>query len=387
MEHANRPAVTAESPATQKIPLICSICPKNTKFSDVSHLLTHISSKGHLSAMFKLDIAKYTDADARARLDEYQAWFEENNIRDLLQSRSENRIQKNAGGKGRAGTRGGSQSANSRGGHATVVSRKSTGKNIVARDKRVSHDLCISYVSASLQGFLTGPLVQHVRRNAKQATSMDFVKREPENDFDTISDFAAASHAHIRQPWNPGGHGQTWPTPSPWTGAYYGHDFQQDLGFDISLPNEDEGTEDHEETEASAKGDLSDVLQDEDEDSSNFLRSEDTMDTTFPGLDTSVPSEGHDDEERERIHFRKYLKGDISKLEGVGGFDAAPEDQRRKRNQKKDPSVLVHMEASSRAVRTIEQVTDLNFNHIRWRDVYDEPSIDGSEVCPWNWCT
>lgn len=136
-------ASTAAAPAAQSIPLICSICPKTSKFSDVSHLLTHIASKGHLSNMFKLDIAKATEVDAQRRLDEYQAWFDRYNIRGLLQTRSENRIQKNSGGRGRSASRGGSQSVSLRGGgNSSMVSRNKTGRNDVTRDKRVSLHLC-----------------------------------------------------------------------------------------------------------------------------------------------------------------------------------------------------------------------------------------------------
>lgn len=359
------------------IPLICSICPKNTQFSDVSHLLTHIASKGHLSNMFKLDIAKYTDGNARERLEEYQAWFDEHNIRELLQSRSENRIQKGSGGSGRGMSHASSTSVNLRGGHGSLVSRNNTRRSTGTRGKRVSIPSCGIYsIVANLWDGLTRVSEQRVHDNSDATTPLDSVKYEPEDDFDSVSDFTPSSHAHMQQPWRPNYGVQGWANLPLWNGGYNISGFQQDFGFTNNqhrLTNE----EDMDNAETSSKYEPSDI---EDEIDTNLLPSEDTIDTTSHEQDSRVMPEHLDDEERERLHFRKYLKGDVSRIEGVGGFDAAPEEQRRQRNQKKDPSVLVHMEASSRAVRTFEQVTDLNFNHVRWRDVYDEPSVDGSEV-------
>lgn len=205
-------------------------------------------------------------------------------------------------------------------------------------------------------------------------------KYNPQDGLHHVSNFSAFPNVNAQQPWQPGHSAQQWPPLPNWNGAYFGHGFQQDLEFGIDMPIRDEDQEeDNNAPEVSSTYEPSDV-EDGDDDSSNNLRSEDTVDTTVLEEDVPVIPEVVDDDDNEQKHFRKYLKGDISKLEGVGGFDAAPEDQRKRRNQKKDPSVLVHMEASSRAVRTIEQVTDLNFNHVRWRDVYDEPSVAGSEV-------
>ncbi|KAH6660499.1 hypothetical protein BKA67DRAFT_667381 [Truncatella angustata] len=335
---------TSDSAASRPVPLICSICPKNTNFSDVSHLLTHISSKGHLSNMFKLDIARYTDQGAREKLEEYQAWFDEFNIRELLQSRSENRIQKGSVGRSRNGssTRGGTPTVGLRGGRTSL----------------------------------------RVRDDSKLTTRTDSIKCTPEDDIDLISDFKPSSHAHAQQHWRQNNVAQSWSDLPSWNGAYYGSGFQQELGFGIDQPDADadENDDDEEEEEADtvSKYEPSDN-EDEELGSTSIIPSDDTMNTTMHDADVQAALDILDIEERERLHFRKYLKGDIASLEGVGGFDAAPEEQRRKRNQKKDPSVLVHMEASSKAVRTLEQVTDLNFNHVRWRDVYDEPSVAGSE--------
>lgn len=76
------------------IPLMCLLCPKSSKFSDISHLLTHLSSKGHLANKFHLDIAKDAEEAAATKLEEFQAWYDQHGIQELLRARNETRTQK-----------------------------------------------------------------------------------------------------------------------------------------------------------------------------------------------------------------------------------------------------------------------------------------------------
>lgn len=76
------------------IPLTCFICPGSPHFSDISHLLTHISSKGHLQNKFKMDIDKKTDQGAASKMQQFDSWYEEHGIEDLLRARSDARDQK-----------------------------------------------------------------------------------------------------------------------------------------------------------------------------------------------------------------------------------------------------------------------------------------------------
>lgn len=202
------------------------------------------------------------------------------------------------------------------------------------------------------------------------------MKYELQDNFDNLAEFAPSPQPQLN--WGQDRAPQVWTSLPAWNGGFFRHDLPQDFGFRMMHDSTSRDTNDQEDNQTASRYDPSEI-EDEEEGSTSLVQSEDTMDTAMqePGVQLI---DSLDDEERERLHFRKYLKGDIAKLDGVGGFDAAPEEQRKKRNQKKDPSVLVHMEASSRAVRTLEQVTDLNLNFVRWRDVFDEPSIDGSEV-------
>ena len=69
------------------IPLLCNICPKQPDFSDISHLLTHVASKGHLSHYFKAQVGGRQDENVRRRVETYTRWYDENGIEQLLSQR------------------------------------------------------------------------------------------------------------------------------------------------------------------------------------------------------------------------------------------------------------------------------------------------------------
>ncbi|OCL01592.1 hypothetical protein AOQ84DRAFT_218117 [Glonium stellatum] len=73
--------------ATTGIPLHCNICPKKPNFSDVSHLLTHIASKGHLSHYYKVKVRSGTEDASRRLIETYDRWYTEWNVEDLMSER------------------------------------------------------------------------------------------------------------------------------------------------------------------------------------------------------------------------------------------------------------------------------------------------------------
>lgn len=81
------------------VPLNCNICPKQPTFSDISHLLTHVSSKGHLSHYHKLQVRSHQEPQAGHDLAIYDQWY---SIYGLAQLLSERMLQKEA--KKAAGT-------------------------------------------------------------------------------------------------------------------------------------------------------------------------------------------------------------------------------------------------------------------------------------------
>lgn len=76
------------SPATpRQIPLECCVCPETPRFSDVSHLLTHISSKGHLHHEAQTRLKSYEDDDSSLTMQRYERWYTDYDIEALLLGR------------------------------------------------------------------------------------------------------------------------------------------------------------------------------------------------------------------------------------------------------------------------------------------------------------
>jgi hypothetical protein len=88
--------VAPAKPENPDIPLHCLLCPTKPKFSDVSHLLTHVSSKSHLSNRFKAEIRSHKDRQLREALEQFETWWERYNIRELLCDRMDAKDNKTA---------------------------------------------------------------------------------------------------------------------------------------------------------------------------------------------------------------------------------------------------------------------------------------------------
>ncbi|KAI4199797.1 MAG: hypothetical protein LQ346_002520 [Caloplaca aetnensis] len=84
------------------VPLHCHICPKKPTFSDISHLLTHVGSKGHLSHYFKAQVRAPQNPAIRQQLDTYEQWFKDYHIEKLLSQRMILKDSKKANGVSRA---------------------------------------------------------------------------------------------------------------------------------------------------------------------------------------------------------------------------------------------------------------------------------------------
>ena len=69
------------------IPLLCNIRPKEPEFRDISHLLTHVASKGHLAQELKAKVRSRQDVSIREKLNKYDRWYEKHQIEKLLSQR------------------------------------------------------------------------------------------------------------------------------------------------------------------------------------------------------------------------------------------------------------------------------------------------------------
>src|SRR5690349_9549776 len=86
--------------------LNCSICPKKPTFSDTSHLLTHVSSKGHLSHLHKLQVRSHQEIAAGVQLATYNQWYQHHGLGQLLSERLLLKEARSAGRRAAAAKRG-----------------------------------------------------------------------------------------------------------------------------------------------------------------------------------------------------------------------------------------------------------------------------------------
>lgn len=82
--------------------LRCSICPKKPSFSDVSHLLTHVGSKGHLSHLHKLQVRSHQEICAGHELAAYDRWYQQHGLGHLLSERMLQKESKKSNKRGRS---------------------------------------------------------------------------------------------------------------------------------------------------------------------------------------------------------------------------------------------------------------------------------------------
>ena len=103
------------------VPLLCNICPKRPDFSDISHLLTHVGSKGHLSHYFKAQVRSRQEPAVRRELDIYDRWYDQHQIEKLLSHRMVLKESKDTQSKPKAGRK---LSSSTKSGIATKQSQR-----------------------------------------------------------------------------------------------------------------------------------------------------------------------------------------------------------------------------------------------------------------------
>ncbi|KAM3414984.1 hypothetical protein BST61_g10121 [Cercospora zeina] len=110
---------------TSNIPLSCNVCPRRPDFSDVSHLLTHIQSKGHLSAYYKLKVKGTSDPAAQRTIDAFDEWYADYGLEELMRERMSQKDKKKAG-SGSASRRSTATTNSARGTPAPPTARRAT---------------------------------------------------------------------------------------------------------------------------------------------------------------------------------------------------------------------------------------------------------------------
>ena len=307
---------------TAQIPLHCNVCPKNPDFSDVSHLLTHVASKGHLSSYFKMQVKSSTDPLSKCILNAYDEWYRDWNVQGLMAERMSQKERKR-GPLGNAARR---NSAGKSPSNSITSSQTSTSANeqqrlaasVVAASTSRESSLPISNASAGrrarpLRRTMAGP------RNDRQ------IKREPLSRSATPSIPYMHDAAGMRAPYAP--QMQNWSaSPYAYSPASYQH-----VDSPFTTPSED--SSEPEERPRRRRG------------KRKHHRSESS------GTKSIV-----EDDLDEMINDPHKLKGVYWK--GMGVFDSATPEMRRRRNQKKATSVLQQLQASSELILPTELVFD-----------------------------
>ncbi|GAT20441.1 similar to An13g01050 [Aspergillus luchuensis] len=294
--------------------LLCNICPKRPTFSDVSHLLTHISSKAHLSHYFKLQVRSHQEQQAVVLLHEYDRWYKRNNLAKLLSDRMS------------------SKEARKKKIHEKSYTESETDNATVP----------VSTASPSFQN----PLFDYL----DPRLSRSYVIAEPETE-DTNTPYSSANAASCDPSYNlthtyPGLEDHslapiTSPTKtlqalcSPWKQEPLQRAEDEDVPVQTAL------------YWAKASDNEADVApQPSDQYSCDpFVDDNETESIYFPTINEM---------EKERADEIARLKGVL--WPGMDIFDSATEQMRRRRNQKKDESILKLMEKTSLCVEPTELV-------------------------------
>ena len=294
------------------IPLQCNICPNEPDFSDVSHLLTHVASKGHLFHYFRAQVSAVQDDTIRQKLDVFDRWYDKYRIANLLSQRISSKESRNCS-KSKAPTK-----------NPKPVD---TTKPTKARGRRynVSIDRAPSPSPVKTEDRIDPELAA----NGRSSRRYDRLQESPSQE-------AALRHrAHIPRMLD-------WRKESPSIRMR-----------SCSLPPYQKSPEEGLQTYDSPVDDI------EDECFRTFIQSParniyPEPPKCSPLLPQFAGSRIDSDEEKDVPSLSPVLKG--VKYPGMSLFDSASQEAQRLRNQKKDGSVLEKMVLDSAAVEPMEHI-------------------------------
>lgn len=295
--------------------LWCNICPRQPNFSDVSHLLTHVSSKAHLSHYFKLQVRSHQEPLAGQLLHEYNRWYKANNLAKLLSDRMASKEARQKTRQGKAAAKGGTY----------AVKRELEPKP--ASNLRQSAHTSLS-ISSGPRPSRPCPKVEPAP-DEEQSASLPLTYFPPATSL--ISDDCPEIGPQLMSPLGLDGSPER-SLAGPWK-REYDSDSGDDSGPFVPAAAGWTGR-----NRSDAKIDPR-LLQSD-------LSSDPFVDTVENSFDNEIS--------RERADEIARLKGVL--WPGMDVFDSATEHMRRKRNQKKDQNALRKMEETSLCVEPTELV-------------------------------
>ncbi|KAF2141747.1 uncharacterized protein K452DRAFT_358843 [Aplosporella prunicola CBS 121167] len=286
---------------TTTIPLNCNICPKKPSFSDVSHLLTHIASKGHLSHYYRCKVRAASETDARECLENYDRWYADWKVEKLMSER------------------------------------------MSAKDKKRSRTKSSINVE---------PDATRSKPSSARPTQADDLRRRAINSLDP-----RLSAPPVKD--------EPSPTPPPMLGDTFSYHTYPRMTSSWPSPH----TASTDTTLTTPGMDGSDVFTE----STDTFERKLTSPSPFSTLGESTLAEAD-------VDMRDPMAvSEASKLKGVYWpgmdiFDSATPEMKRKRNQKKDTSVLEQLEENSREVEPNEMV------FTPFGSLYKSKTISGSDT-------
>jgi hypothetical protein len=312
------------------IPLRCCICPKRPKFSDLSHLLTHVASKGHLAQQFKTSVRAPTDENAKDALDRYNDWFQRYGIEQLCA----NRLRSNEFRKSRAATSGASLSSRPSAQRPPSAATNANSQNRWASAGSANHAPLRS-VSAAGEAI---PFAVPPGTPAPWAEQRSAQKPQ----IAIWSTDSARLHQAPRLVEDSPSY-----APSPYSS--------------VAGTNSDQATVDETPAypaEANAAYPLESLIE-----SSTPATTDDRNDETS--------------DEADKPEAESLLKGVL--WPGMDIFDSAPPEMKRKRNQKKDGSVVAQMQLNSTLVEPTELIFWAGGDFKKERRIYSAAELGETE--------
>lgn len=311
------------------IPLLCNICPKRPEFSDISHLLTHVGSKGHLSHYFKVQVRSRQEPAVRQQLDTYDRWYAKYQIEKLLSQRMVLKESKEIKASSRA---------NKRGAPGPVSSSITSKRNVRAlnRSRQSTDDTQVGVIDPQLS---QDPFLSHIL---------------PAGSPQSIGDAQPGELASMHRAYIPQMRHKVSLSPS-------GTPLLDPCGKDSFPPptrQRRNGTNSGQQTREQSPPEMTYP------DPSTLSGNPQVQ--AFQHLSAGVEQTGQNvatESEEERYTLTVDDAGPIQspvlkgiQWPGMNIFDSASPEAQRKRNQKKTSSIMLQMELNSNAVEPLERI-------------------------------
>lgn len=317
------------------VPLCCNICPKHPDFSDISHLLTHVGSKGHLSHYFKAQVRSRQEPLVRQRLEDYDRWYAQHQIERLLSQRMMLKETKDI------------QTKPTKPKMARKTTRASTVAGNVAKKPRRSRISSQRPPYGADVDETIDPLLSHVQFSSGDPplSSLDLLLGNH-----SASEIASKHRAHV-----PRMRQQTESpeviSPTAASQVSFGS-MRKDLGLDMEDDCEFEPSPPYAPTKM--------TYPDPSTHSSLAIRHSSSQPTSALEHESEDANGKHDLDTKMSILCDEVsaqspvLKG--VQWPGMDIFDSASPEAQRKRNQKKNISVIAQMELNSTSVEPLERI-------------------------------